>query len=143
MSPEAAGQTYSEVLCHGGWSHTEELGTLTESWHNLIALTRPAVVVAQSAPTALLATPGHDELPKVMFGAGFDAPPRSQPMPLFRFWEKLQRPGKEATVLATANNVLKVRDQPPLLQFIDLLRTDAYLLATFPEIDHYAPRRGF
>lgn len=134
--------TYPEGLQGLGWSNVEELGTLAEAWRGLFSLCRPDAIVAQAAPTALLAARGLG-IPTAMFGSGFDAPPRSTPMPRFYYWEPERAPSREPSVLETANKVLKGLDQPPMTRFCDLLRTDRYLLATFAEIDHYAPRTDF
>ncbi len=145
LSGGDAGRSYPDVLRHAGWSSPETLSPLVEAWRNLFALARPDVLVAQAAPTALLAAQGLG-LRTAMVGSGFDAPPRAHPMPAFYHWDKdANAPpvAREAEVLATANRVLDGFGAPGLTQFCNLLQTDAYLLATFAEIDHYAPRTAF
>ena len=129
MSGEDAGRSYPDVLRHAGWSSAQTLAPLVESWRNLIALAQPDVLVAQAAPTALLAARGLD-LRTAMCGSGFDAPPRAHPMPAFYHWDKdANTPPveREAQVLAAANQTLDRLGAPQLSHFCDLLQTDAYL----------------
>lgn len=145
MAGEDAGRSYPDVLRHIGWSSPETLSPLLEAWRNLFALAQPDVLVAQAAPTALLAAQGLG-LRTAMFGSGFDAPPRAHPMPSFYHWDKAANTppvDREAKVLEVANRVLDNVGAPQLQRFCDLLQTDAYLLATFAEIDHYSPRTAF
>ncbi len=145
MTGEDAGRSYPDVLRHAGWSGPETLGPLVEAWRNLFALARPDVLVVQAAPTALLAARGLG-LRTAMIGSGFDAPPRAHPMPAFYHWDETAKTPpikREAEVLEAANRVLGGISAPELPRFCDLLQTDAYLLATFAEIDHYGPRTAF
>ncbi|MEM1159556.1 MAG: nucleotide disphospho-sugar-binding domain-containing protein [Pseudomonadota bacterium] len=145
MSGDDAGRSYPDVLRHAGWAALETLAPLVEAWRNLFALVQPDVLAVQAAPTALLAARGTG-LRTAMIGSGFDAPPRAHPMPAFYHWDKdANTPPvtREAGVLEVANRVLAEVDAPTLSRFCDLLQTDAYLLATFAEIDHYGLRTVF
>ncbi|MEM9060546.1 MAG: hypothetical protein AAGD13_08775 [Pseudomonadota bacterium] len=145
ISAQDAGLSYPDALRHVGWAQPRDLAPLVEAWRSLFSLVRPDVLVAQAAPTSLLAARGLD-LTTAMIGSGFDAPPRAHPMPSFYHWDpKLKAPTieRETGVLKTANSVLLELGAPKLDRFCDLLDTDAYLLATFTEIDHYAPRDAF
>ena len=133
---------YPEAVQSLGWGKASDLAALTETWGGLFELAQPDVIVAQAAPTALLAARGRG-IRTVMFGSGFDAPPRARPMPRFIYWEPERTPSQEPTVLNLANQVLEAQGKPPLKRFCDLLATDAYLLATFAEVDHYTPRTEF
>ncbi|MEL6998815.1 MAG: hypothetical protein AAFP68_11200 [Pseudomonadota bacterium] len=142
IAPDDAGRSYPDALRHVGWAKPQDLAPLVEAWRNLFALVRPDLLVAQAAPTALLAARGQG-LTTAMVGSGYDAPPRAHPMSSFYHWDpQLRAPPveREAEVLAAANAVLSDFAAPALGRFCDLLDTDAYLLATFAEIDHYAPR---
>lgn len=144
-SNEDRGVSYPDDLRHVGWSDPETLSALMECWESLYDLVRPDLIVAQAAPTALLAARGRGETTATV-GSGYDMPPRVSPMPPFAFWrEDLRAPvqEREARVLATANEALKRRGKPPLAAFADALRSDLTFLATFAEIDHYAPRARF
>lgn len=138
----AFGQNYAGVLLQEGWRETESLGLLTSSWLNLLGLLQPDVVVAQAAPTALLAA-RIIGLPAVLLGSGYDCPPRARPMPCYA-------PGnaeaeriadeQEALSLANANKILATRGAEPLEAFCDLLHVDLTLLTCLAETDHFAPR---
>lgn len=141
------GVSYSDNLRFVGWRNADALAALIESWANLIDMTRPDALVCQATPTALLAARGSG-LPTAMLGSGYDAPPRAEPMPTLYHWQadaaalRLARE-REARTVATANLALAKMKRPPLRAFKDLLQTDRYLLATFPEIDCYRPRATF
>ncbi|MFK7945165.1 MAG: glycosyltransferase [Paracoccaceae bacterium] len=135
-------RNFPEGLGFSGWSSAETLAPLVEAWRSIFALTNPDVLVAQASLTAILAARGLN-LPIVMFGSGFDAPPRAHPMPRFVYWEPEVAPSKEPQILAAANQVLERNGQPTLTRFNDVLDVDQYLLATFAEIDHYTPRTQF
>lgn len=139
------GQSYPDDLRHCGWHDPTELAALVEAWRTLIALVDPALIVAQAAPTALLAARGLG-VPTAMVGSGYDAPPRARPMPPFLFWvpaRVAEAPPREAAVVAVANQALARHRAPPIADFADILATDVYALATFAEIDHYGPRAQF
>lgn len=139
------GQSYPDDLRHCGWRDPAELAALVEAWTTLYRLAKPDLIVAQAAPTALLAARGLD-LPTAMVGSGYDAPPRCTPMPPFLFWQPERRAEvarREARILDTANAALARWRRPALDCFADVLRTDTYGVATFAEVDHYAPRSQF
>ncbi|MEM1299955.1 MAG: hypothetical protein AAGH68_11835 [Pseudomonadota bacterium] len=142
LPSDQIGKSYPEVLRPGGWSRVADLSPLTEAWRSLIALVRPDVLAVQGSPTCLLAARGN-RIPTLVFGSGFDLPPRAHPMPRFMFWDKPDSSSREEEVRAIANKVLEANNQPELERFCDLLHTDAFMLATFPEIDHYGPRTQF
>lgn len=137
--------SYPDDLRHVGWSDPGTLATLMECWETLYDLVRPDLIVAQAAPTAILAARGRGVMTATV-GSGYDMPPRVSPMPAFAFWldemRELAR-RREARILATANEALKRRGKGPMAEFADVLRTDLAFLATFAEIDHYAPRTQF
>ena len=58
------------------------------AWITLLALVKPDTVIADHAPTALLAA--HIAgIPCVAFGSGFEIPPQVIPMPTIRPWESI------------------------------------------------------
>ncbi len=138
--------TYSEALLSAGWADPAGLAALVEAWESLFALARPDLVVCQAAPTALLAARASSR-PAAMIGGGFDAPPRGRPMPPFYFWRpefSETAAAREAPAVEAANAVLAAAGAPPLAAFADLLDGAVpYLLAAWPEIDHYGDRSRF
>lgn len=144
-SVEDQGISYPDDLRHVGWHAPAPLAALVESWGALFALVKPAMIVAQAAPTALLAARAAG-FRAATVGSGYDAPPRGAPMPPFFHWmegraEEAAR--REARVLEKANAALRLRGGPEMGAFADLMRAGPFLLATFPEIDHYGDRSRF
>lgn len=145
--PQPMAASYADAMRFGGWDMPEALEGMVDAWRGLFSVVKPDVLVTQAAPTALLAARG---LPfkTVMFGSGYDAPPRANPMPPFLFWDKSRIDpdaifAREATVLDNANRVLASLGEAPVERFCDILQTDRYLMATFAGIDHYHPRSAF
>lgn len=139
---EADGASFPGVLMQDGWDDPTVLGPLVEAWRTLFDLVGPDVIIAQSAPTALLAARGTG-VPRVILGSGYDNPPRAAPMPLF-YPEKSGAAEvaarQEAAALATANAVLAKSGVTRMAQFADLLKVERSVLVTWPETDHYADR---
>ncbi|MEX2518720.1 MAG: nucleotide disphospho-sugar-binding domain-containing protein [Paracoccaceae bacterium] len=145
VSAEDQAVSYPDDLRHVGWAEAAPLAALIEAWESLFELIRPEIMVAQAAPTALLAARGLD-LITAMVGGGYDAPPSAAPMPPFYFWRAelhAKAAARETAVLATANGALALRGKPQLTQFSDALKADHAFLATFAEIDHYGDRSRF
>jgi UDP:flavonoid glycosyltransferase YjiC (YdhE family) len=115
---------------------------LVAGWRGLLGVTRAEALVADHAPSALLAaiTLG---LPRVAFGTPFVTPPRLSPMPNMRYW--IAVPGtrlaeSEARVMHVVNAVLARFGAPPLARLCDLFDTAATVMPTFRELDHYPGR---
>lgn len=136
--------SYAEILLRFGYLEATGLHGLVNGWQTLYRALQPQLLIADHAPTALLAARGLP-LATAMFGTGFCSPPRVTPMPNMRPWLTVQEARlaeREARALASANGVLAALSAAPLTALADLFRgvgTD--LLATFPELDHY-PERG-
>lgn len=133
---------YPDVLRYVGWQDQDALAAYLEAWEVLLGLVRPDVLVAQAAPTALLAARAMG-IPRVSIGSGYCCPPRSTPMPRLHNWEpedraELER--RDGRVLETVNGALRSRGYGSLSVFSDLLDVDRCLLTTLPELDHYADR---
>lgn len=136
--------TYSDILRHYSFRDAAVLGQLVADWHTLIVRTRTTLVVADHAPTAVLAARAQD-LPCVLYGNGFSSPPRTAPLPMLRPWINLAPDAaadRESTVLQVANSVLRLHGATPMSRLSDLFDTTEDLLCTLPELDHYGPRTG-
>ena len=135
-------QSYADILARFGYAHPAELGGMVKAWCGLFALVNPDLIVAEHAPTALLAARAA-ALPRVTYGTGFFLPPRVHPLPNMRPWLDVP-PARllacEDKVLASVNHVLSTLRADPLTVLADLLATDADFLMTFRELDHYRNR---
>lgn len=138
--PHAA--TFAELLFRFGYLDPDGLLGVVRAWRGLFDLLQPDLLIADHAPTALLAARGMN-MPKVQFGNGFAVPPRLCPMPPFRTWEKidaLRIEHSENRALASVNHVLRRLNQPRLNAFMDLFEVDEDFLCIWPELDHYPQR---
>ena len=134
---------YAEILMRYGYLDAPVLGGLVRAWRDLILLARPDVLVADHAPTALLAARDM-RIAKLATGAPFTIPPRTSPTPNMRPWlsvpeERLA--SSDRTVLATVNASLpqgtaKLGTVPEIFEGAELL------MSGVAELDPYAPRQG-
>jgi len=133
---------YAELLMRFGFLHAKALTGICRAWRHLIAALKPAALVLDHAPTALLATRGLG-LPRLNLGDGFCIPPALRPMSPFRWWQRenmVRLRDSEDHAWKTANSVLFELDAPPLGSLGELAACDAQVLCTFPQLDHYPER---
>ena len=131
--------TYAELLLHAGYLDARRLRPLAQAWRHLLLQLQPDMLLADHAPTALLAAKGLP-LRRATCGTGFFQPPALSPMPGFRTWEHLPEARTrtaEQRALATCNSVLSAWGEPPLPALHHLLDVDECFLLTWPALDHY------
>ncbi|TFW13440.1 glycosyltransferase [Duganella callida] len=122
----------AEVLFHCGYLEPVALRGLVAGWRAMFALLRPDLVVADFAPTALLAARSMG-LRSASVGNGYNMPPSAQPLPAWRDAERL--PASQARMLATANAVLAEHGAAPYAHASDVFLGDLPLLCTWAELD--------
>ena len=132
---------YAELLLHAGWGEAGGLQARVRGWRGLFDALSADLVIADHAPTAILAARTQD-IPCALWGHGFGVP--TNPWPIFRTWE--MAPASRLTqvrqlVLNTVNATLTHFACPALDATEQLLDTAANFLCTWPELDHY-PNRG-
>ncbi|MDB5801582.1 MAG: hypothetical protein JWL63_2521 [Rhodocyclales bacterium] len=135
---------YADMLLREGYRDTVALQGAVQSWLNLFRLFQPDRIIADHAPTALLAA-RIAQLPAAALGSGFEIPPQSTPLPSMRPWDDVptaQLAEADDGLLRTINTVLKVRRQPLMQSVAELFGSVRRILATFPELDHYGQRPG-
>ncbi len=135
--------TYADELLPCGYQRPEELAVLIRAWDGLFDLIKPDILIANSAPTALLAARERDVI-KIAMGIGYEVPALSTPMPPLRFWDKANAnvlEQHENRVVETINAALHMLGRSPIVALQDMLHTDLNYLTTFPEIDHYPMRQ--
>ena len=134
--------SYSDILLRFGYANGEDLLGLVVAWRELMRLTGAQAVLADHAPTAILAARTLG-IPVVLFCSGFYVPPRQRPLPNMRPWMALP-PGQldalENQALASINAVLERFGQPPFGAVAQLFDVAEDTLLGFPELDHYADR---
>ena len=135
--------SYADILLRFGYADGTDLLGLVVAWRELLRLTRAQVVLADHAPTAILAARSLD-IPVMLFGSGFFAPPKVHPTPNMRPWSPVSAAHLLATdrqALANINAVLEDFGKPPLDTVAQLFQVAEDSLLSFPELDHY-PARG-
>ena len=75
--------SYADVVLGCGWRDPRELKALVAGWRTLLARARTDLLVADFAPTALLAA-GSLGIARASYGNGFFNPPQMSPLPAFR-----------------------------------------------------------
>ena len=83
-------------------------------------------------------------VPRV-FGSSFSVPPRTEPMPVYRWWngEPIARVlASERVVLAGPTKRLRASREPPMARLADLLDADESIIAASEEFDQYPGRTG-
>jgi UDP:flavonoid glycosyltransferase YjiC (YdhE family) len=134
--------TYADILLRFGYADSRALFGLVGGWREAMRLTAARLVLADHAPTALLAARTLD-VPVMLFSNGFTAPPRRSPLPIMRPWAPVPAPTLEqldAAALAAVNTVLTRYGGTPLQHLANLFDVKEEALVTFPELDHYADR---
>ncbi len=142
LPPDQA--SLAEILLACGYLDAEALAGLCGGWRGLFRQGRPDLIIADYAPTAILAARSLG-LPSAALGPGFSMPPADAPLPPLRGWEapptaRLQ--ATESRLLASANRVLAAHGATPLAHAAELLLGEYPLLCTWPELDHYDRRGG-
>lgn len=135
---------YAENLLKNGYARRDLLKEHLLAWLGLIEQHQPDGVLAEHAPTLLLAA-RIAGLPCLAIGTGFSLPPLTTPMPTLQPWfpippERLMQ--AEERLLASVNPVLIELGAAPLETVAAIFAGAERLLCTFPETDHYAARPG-
>lgn len=129
---------YADMLLTCGFAEPQDVAARIRAWDDLYTLVRADVVVADHAPTALLAAEGAG-IPHLAIGNGFAVPPAVSPWPSMRPWDAVA----EERLLAAESRldgVLKAawphsgRQRSPRMR---QLFGSHDVLDTFPELDHY------
>ena len=135
--------SYADILLRFGYADPKTLYGLVGAWRELMRLTGARLVLADHAPTALLAARTLD-LPVMLFSNGFTVPPRLNPLPNMRPWTDVAASHLHAlddTARDSINTVLHRFGKPALVSTAALFDVAEETMITFPELDHY-PQRG-
>jgi UDP:flavonoid glycosyltransferase YjiC (YdhE family) len=140
--PGFLASNFSDILLLSGYFTTESLGDLARGWLDLFRDAAPDLVVADFAPSAMLAARVAG-LRLAAMGDGYGLPPLTNPLPSMRPWAEVttaQRADSDARALAVVNPVLRELGAAPLRRIGDLFNAGARWLCAFPELDHYENR---
>lgn len=134
--------TYAEVLLSHGYFSGPILSTLVKAWIEIFRETGPNVVIANHAPTAVLAA-RCCSLPTVATCIGFELPPENTNPASFRPHDtvpanRLIR--SEASALGNINQVLESGGLAAIEHTSKIFSQASVIMTTFAELDHYGPR---
>ncbi|MCA9048640.1 MAG: hypothetical protein KDA89_07920 [Planctomycetaceae bacterium] len=125
--------SYADLLVRHGYGSGDDLDCLLRGWDSLLEFIKPALVVADHAPTACLAA--WQRVPVALLGDGFTIPPCTEQtfhtlnattpqIPQSRVYEKIQ-------------GVLEHRKRRVPESLTEVFAGASRFLATFPELDPY------
>lgn len=144
-SHAAAGENppvnYADVLRVSGFADARDVAARLNAWQGVFSLARPDVVVADHAPTALLAA--HlDEIPHLSIGNGFAIPPSVSPWPSIRPWDAVADRAlttAETRLDHVLDSAQKMLGHTKAVRVRELFGAHD-ILDTFAELDHYGAR---
>jgi UDP:flavonoid glycosyltransferase YjiC (YdhE family) len=134
--------SFADILLRFGYADAAGLRDRVEGWRALMQESGARLVLADFAPTALLAARGLG-LPAMLYSSGFCVPPPIAPTPGLRPWLAVPAARLQAiedAVLAGINTVLAHHGRPGLAALWRLFAVAEDALLGFPELDHYAQR---
>ena len=142
LDPPQLPISYAEILFFYGYLDAPRLVAMIKAWIGLISLVGPDIVIADHAPTALIAARVLG-ITRTTMGAGFFLPPATNPLPNMRpsmtvSSERLTQ--SDQRVLRTINAALQTLPAQPLERLSDIFECSRHFLITFPELDHYGSR---
>ena len=133
---------YGAILFADGFGDAEILGQRLAGWMRLFAEHQTDVVLADYAPSALLAARVAG-IPSVAVGSGFEIPPDAVELPSFLTDADRDAPTRrfsEGLVLFNVNRVLRDLGSPPLDRLAQVFQGTRNLLTTVAELDHCGAR---
>lgn len=142
--PKREPVSFADILVEAGFADRNILSGLIHAWQTLFDAYRPAVLLAQYAPAALIAA-RLAGLASLKVDIAFESPPAVSPYPSFRPWLKVPKEEllkSETLIMANINAIRQRRGAAPHEKLHQALAGDVALLATLPELDHYPGRRG-
>jgi UDP:flavonoid glycosyltransferase YjiC (YdhE family) len=131
---------FSEILMRYGYLEPAMLGAMLKAWRSLIEGVRADMVIADHAPTALLAARVLG-VARAVIGSPFNVPPAVAPSPNMRPWVAVppaRLEDSDCRVLEVINSQLPEGRQLPALHGI--FGGAVKLLSGVPELDPYGAR---
>ena len=126
--------SYADILGANGFSSPRNVDALMQAWDNLLAVTKPDLLICEHAPGAAVAAFGR--IPVAVVGNGFVVPPAEGSV--FASYKPASRePGSQATILAAMQEALAQRGRPPPRTITEPFRGAFRAVYGFPELDPY------
>jgi UDP:flavonoid glycosyltransferase YjiC (YdhE family) len=134
---------FSEILLRAGYISADMLTPLLRGWREIVERAVPDLVIADYAPTALLAARSLKKT-CVRIGTGFCCPPAIEPEPPLMSWllPAAERSAESRQlVLSNINTALAAHGAEPLALQALMHLADDDIVTSYAELDHY-PARG-
>lgn len=134
--------TYTDELRQWGYDNPQVLAGLVRAWRDLYAAIKPDVIVANAAPTALLAAKGL-KIKIINFGSSYDVPAKAVPMPMAKTTDRVSPQlllDREGQVVDIINKAQALNGLKPIKTIADMLKANAEFITMFEDLDYYAER---
>ncbi|MFC3321350.1 glycosyltransferase [Mesorhizobium cantuariense] len=134
--------SYADILLASGYDGADELDGLLRSWITTLSLYKPDLLIADHAPTALLAARALG-IRAMLVGTGFEIPPAFDPFPSLIHWRQANPDHllqSQNRALAAVNQVLSRRGIAALPSLSSLFATTPRLISSIKELDPYGVR---
>jgi len=129
--------SYAEILLSAaGYGNPQVLARLVRAWLDLMALCETQLLVADFAPTALLAARIRG-IACVHIGDGYTIAPRGAAFDPLAARDLRRIQAADRQVVATVNRVLAEYGCDAIAQVDELQAAGITILATYPELDHH------
>jgi UDP:flavonoid glycosyltransferase YjiC (YdhE family) len=136
--------SYPEVLLRVGYADAEILNGLLSAWRHLFNMVGAEAVIAEHAPTALLAAKMVG-MPSAAVGTGFSVPPCIAPMPGLVNYQKAPAERLRAAERRVIGNVQRAvghSGRSAIENVAELFRPERSFVCSYPEFDHHGARPG-
>ncbi|MCG8504257.1 MAG: hypothetical protein MI755_06600 [Sphingomonadales bacterium] len=133
---------HAGILDKSGYYEAAVIAHLLRNWRKLLMKSAAELLIAENAPTALLATKSLS-IPAIALGSGFTVPPSGRPFPALNPMRKADREElarADEVTLVRVNRALAELGAAPLAALQDIFAADGTFLTTLPEFDHFGPR---
>lgn len=132
---------FAEILMRFGYLDAPMIRALVQGWRGLLELTAADRLVADHAPSALLAARGM-AVACSTFGNAFSVPPPVAPTPAMRDWLAVpaQRLQNSDALVTDAINAALAPGVPRLASLHQLFEPTDQMFVGIPELDPYGPR---
>jgi len=133
---------YAQNLYRNGYWHLPSLKGNLKAWAHLFEVFEPHFILADHAPTAILAAKLAG-ISRGALGTGLALPPQISPMPSLHPWLDIPKQllrEKEVECSHQINEAISEWAAEGVRSFADIFDGTEMFLTTFPELDHYGIR---
>ncbi len=134
---------FAEILMRYGYLDPSMLRAMIAAWRALLDVTRADLLIADHAPTALLAA-RWSGIPTAVIGTPFSVPPAVHPTPNMRNWLEVpaQRLADSDVRILDVVNAIRPAGAAPLAAIHEFFPAEAQFFLGVTETDPYGPRNA-